>query len=263
MPIQGVLLALLNSAKLYKDGELVEVNGKDLMNHAKPYYINPAFAFVAYPNRDSTGFREKYKIPEAQTVIRGTLRYAGFPHFIACLVKLGFLDETPKDHLATGSKAVWADVTQKAVGASSNSEDALIAKVTELASFPDAAEEQRIIQGLRWIGLFSNEQVTARGNLLDTLCATLEQKMQYEKGEKDMVMLQHKFEIETKEGQKVGNDRELWRVGVHADEYVRLFADHPDIHPPRHGCALPHRTGPVIDGQACWCAMRYCRSALA
>lgn len=211
---RGVLLALLNSAKLYRDGELVEVNGKDLMNHAKPYYINPAFAFVAYPNRDSTGFREKYKIPEAQTVIRGTLRYAGFPQFIACLVKLGFLDETPKDHLSTGSKAVWADVTQKAVGASSNSEDALIAKVTELASFPDAAEEQRIIQGLRWIGLFSNEQVTARGNLLDTLCATLEQKMQYEKGEKDMVMLQHKFEIETKEGQKITRTSTLLDMGA-------------------------------------------------
>ncbi len=28
------------------------------------------FAFVAYPNRDSTGYKERYNIPEAQTVVR-------------------------------------------------------------------------------------------------------------------------------------------------------------------------------------------------
>ena len=184
------------------------------MNHAKPYYINPAFAFVAYPNRDSTGFREKYKIPEAKTVIRGTLRYQGFPQFIRCLVELGFLDETPKDYLKPGADIAWADVTKQAVGASSNSEEALIAKISSLADFPDLSEEARIVQGLRWIGLFSAEKVTARGNLLDTLCATLEQKMQYEKGEKDMVMLQHKFEIETKEGNKITRTSTLLDMGA-------------------------------------------------
>lgn len=94
-------------------------------------------------------------------------------------------------------------MTKQAIGASSSSEDALVEKITSLAEFPDASEQQRIIQGLRWIGLFSQEQVTPRGNLLDTLCATLEKKMQYEKGQKDMVMLQHKFEIENKDGSKV------------------------------------------------------------
>ena len=32
------------------------------MQHAKPYYISPAFAFVAYPNRDSTPFKQWYHI---------------------------------------------------------------------------------------------------------------------------------------------------------------------------------------------------------
>jgi saccharopine dehydrogenase-like NADP-dependent oxidoreductase len=69
---------------------------------------------------------------------------------------------------------------------------ALVARVKELAKFPSVEEEQRIVSGLRWIGVFDKDAaVTPRGNLLDTLCATLEQKMQYEKGERDMVMLQH------------------------------------------------------------------------
>jgi saccharopine dehydrogenase (NADP+, L-glutamate forming) len=60
--------------------------GTDLMGAAKPYLIYPGFAFVAYPNRDSTPFRELYDIPEAQTLIRGTLRYQGFPEFVRVLV---------------------------------------------------------------------------------------------------------------------------------------------------------------------------------
>jgi saccharopine dehydrogenase (NADP+, L-glutamate forming) len=37
---------------------------------------------------------------------------------------------------------------------------------------------------------------------LDSLCTTLEKKMQFEEGERDFVMLQHKFEIENKDGSK-------------------------------------------------------------
>lgn len=184
------------------------------MTVAKPYFINPAFAFVAYPNRDSTSFREKYSIPEAETVIRGTLRYQGFPEFIRCLVRIGFLDESPKDYLKPGSQVKWADVTKQALSANSSSEQDLVAKVVSMAAFPDKAEEQRIVQGLRWIGLFSDEPVVARGNLLDSLCATLERKMQYETGEKDMVMLQHKFEIENADGSRVTRTSTLLDMGA-------------------------------------------------
>ncbi len=51
--------------------------------------------------------------------------------------------------------------------------------------------------------MFSTTPVHRRGNYLDTLCATLEDKMMYAKGERDMVMLQHKFEVELKDGTKV------------------------------------------------------------
>lgn len=84
----------------------------------------------------------------------------------------------------------------------------LLARVHELVKFESPSEEQRLVAGLRWIGLFSStERVTPRGNLLDTLCATLEAKMQYEAGERDMVMLQHKFEIVNKDGSEVSPPR--------------------------------------------------------
>ncbi|TIC26651.1 saccharopine dehydrogenase [Wallemia mellicola] len=210
---RGVLLALRNTAKFYNNGVAKEVAGPELMATAQPYYISPAFAFVAYPNRDSTPFREFYDIPECQNLVRGTLRYQGFPEFINALVKLGFLDDSPKDFVKVGQSAPWNEVTAKALGVDS-SEESLVKAVIERVGFPSESEKERIISGLRWIGLFGKEATIPRGNLLDTLCATLEQKMQYGQGERDMVMLQHKFGIVWKDGSKETRTSTLLDYGV-------------------------------------------------
>lgn len=179
------------------------------MAHAKPYYISPAFAFVAYPNRDSTPFREWYRIPEAETVVRGTLRYQGFPEFIAALVKLGWLDQTEKEWLKEG--ITWKQITKVLLGANAQdelAEAAIVERIKAKVEFPNESEAERIISGLRWIGTFSNEPAQLRaGTLLDTLCARLEVLMKYEIGERDLVMLQHKFVVEWADGTEV-SDRE-------------------------------------------------------
>jgi hypothetical protein len=80
----------------------------------------------------------------------------------------------------------------------------LVARVKAVCEFPNEAESNRIVSGLRWIGLFSSQKVKPRsGNLLDTLCAQLETLMKYEQGERDLVMLQHKFVVEWKDGKEV------------------------------------------------------------
>ncbi|KAG0151056.1 hypothetical protein CROQUDRAFT_651573 [Cronartium quercuum f. sp. fusiforme G11] len=211
---RGVLLALLSPAKLYFKGKLIEIAGQDLMNHANPYFISPAFAFVAYPNRDSTPFREFYAIPEAETVVRGTMRFQGFPAFVKTLVDIGFLNEAEQAYLKPDSHLSWNEVTARVLGASDSSESSLIEAIKGKTTFPSESEEERILSGLRWIGVFSNEKVIPRQSILDTLCATLEQKMAYGKGERDMVMLQHKFEIELKDGSKQTRTSTLLEYGA-------------------------------------------------
>lgn len=195
---RGVLLALTNSASYWKDGKVEDVKSEDLMATAQPYFIYPGFAFVAYPNRDSTTYKELYNIPEAETVIRGTLRFQGFPEFIKVFVDLGFLKET--EHPAFKTALPWNKAFAELIGAASTSEKDLVAKISDLATFKDEADKTRIIAGLKWLGLFSDKETTPRGNPLDTLCATLEELMQYEEGERDLVCLQHKFGIEWADG---------------------------------------------------------------
>jgi spermidine synthase / saccharopine dehydrogenase (NADP+, L-glutamate-forming) len=117
---RGVLLALLNNAAWIEGGQVVSVAGRELMGQAKPYFVKPPFAFVGYPNRDSTPFREYYNIPDARTCVRGTLRYQGFPEFIKAFVDLGLLDQAQKDWLSP--ELTWAEMLQKATGAADASE---------------------------------------------------------------------------------------------------------------------------------------------
>ena len=122
---RGVLLALRNSARIYQDGKVVDIAGPELMAAAKPYYIYPGYAFVGYPNRDSTPYKERYNIPEAETIIRGTLRYQGFPEFIRTLVDMGFLSDEDKDFLKPiidTPVLSWKEATAKIVGSTSHNE---------------------------------------------------------------------------------------------------------------------------------------------
>jgi spermidine synthase / saccharopine dehydrogenase (NADP+, L-glutamate-forming) len=67
----------------------VTISGKELMGTAQPYYIPPAFAFVAYPNRDSTPFAEFYNSDEAETIVRGMLRYQGLKKLHGTFMNVG------------------------------------------------------------------------------------------------------------------------------------------------------------------------------
>ncbi|KAJ3945230.1 uncharacterized protein N0V96_005256 [Colletotrichum fioriniae] len=201
---RGSLLAQLNPASYLQNGQIVDVSREDLMKQAKPYHVMDGYSFLAYPNRNSVPFREFYRIPEAETVVRGSLRYEGNPAFVAALMKLGLLSTQPLGWLDKGNDdLVLREVFGRAIGAAGTDEQCLVTRIDEICEFPDITERNRIIDGMRWIGLFSDKPATLRGNLLDTLCAELERLMSYQPGERDLVMLQHKFVVEWKESSRV------------------------------------------------------------
>ncbi|KAF6806409.1 saccharopine dehydrogenase [Colletotrichum musicola] len=231
---RGALLSQKNSATFLKDGKEVTIDSRDLMASARPYHVMDGYSFLAYPNRNSVPFREYYQIPEAHTVIRGSLRYKGNPELVNALVlvlvsqaewqlplrwlrhrprcrrsspaarinpqlvNMGWLDATKKTWLTSG--LTWAELQQKATGAASASEVDLVAKVDELCSLPDVGERDAVLSGLRWMGLFSDEEAPVHDSLLDTLSARLQTLCSFKDGERDLVMLQHKFVVEWQDG---------------------------------------------------------------
>ncbi|EME80880.1 uncharacterized protein MYCFIDRAFT_54301 [Pseudocercospora fijiensis CIRAD86] len=195
---RGVFMSQCNSASFYKDGKQVDIPAEDLMAVAAPYHVVDGYDFLAYPNRDTKPFRELYNIPEAHTVIRGSLRYDGNPQLTRALLKLGWLDTQPKSWLTAGIS--WADATAKAVNAADSSEASLIARIKQILSYADEKEQDYVIAGLRWMDLFSDTKPSVKGSLLDTLAEHLQNRMSFKPGERDLVMLQHKFVIEWSDG---------------------------------------------------------------
>ena len=64
------------------------------------------------------------------------------------------------------------------------------------------------------MGILSSEPAeVVSGNMLDTLCARLEKLMSYGPGEKDLVMLQHKFVVEWQDGETVCLTHPLHAIG--------------------------------------------------
>ena len=69
------------------------------------------------------------------------------------------------------------------------------------------------MHGLKWLGLFSSAPATPRGSALDTLCGLLEARMAYAPGERDLVLLQHRFEVVYADGRRETRLATLERTG--------------------------------------------------
>ncbi len=87
---------------------------------------------------------------------------------------------------------------------------------------PTLTSSERIISGLRWIAVLSSETAgIIGGNLLDTLCAKLEKLMSFTTGERDSVMLQHRFVVEW-EGERLVCPEPLHLLLFYEFRYNRL-----------------------------------------
>lgn len=86
------------------------------------------------------------------------MRYGGFPEFVKVLVDMGFLKDEEQSYWK--EPIAWKEATQKILGAASSDEKDLIKAISTKTTFKDKDQEQHILAGLRWLGLFSSEKVS-------------------------------------------------------------------------------------------------------
>jgi saccharopine dehydrogenase-like NADP-dependent oxidoreductase len=94
----------------------------NLLYEAKPLHINNALNLKGYPNRDSNAYKHYYGLEDAETFVRGTLRYPGFCEITAAAKEIGLISE---DLVPVGTKN-WPDLirwllTSEVMAAKSNS----------------------------------------------------------------------------------------------------------------------------------------------
>jgi saccharopine dehydrogenase-like NADP-dependent oxidoreductase len=188
---RGVILASRNSARFLENGKIVEIEGKDLFLNYQVEEIEGLGKFEVYPNRDSVPYKELYGLKDAQTVIRGTYRNLGWCATFKKIVDLGLVDETPLPELKGRTfKKMMAEL----IGASSE-----LQLKEDTAAKLGIPVNSEIIQRLEWLGLFSDDPVGDFDNRLDILSQRLQNKLFYKEGEKDMLILRHRFQVKNKD----------------------------------------------------------------
>ena len=202
---RGVLLASAQPAKFYRDGQEVAIAAGTLF--VRPNFTQhieiPAAPFLegihfeGYPNRDSTQYREIYGIPEASTLIRGTYRYTNWCDIVQALSDLGLLNT----EVASFSGQSYAAFLSHAVAAPTPVAD-LRGAVAQFLALP-AEREGFVLDALAWLGLFSQDVLidsvspnAASTSRLDVVCDLMQSKMGFLPGQRDLLLLQHRFVIQ-------------------------------------------------------------------
>ncbi len=184
---RGVLLAGKNPARFLRDGQRVDVPGRELFTHHWPCAIKGFGELEVYPNRDSLPYIETYGIRSVRSMFRGTLRYPGWCDTLKGFVDLGLLDETDRPGL---EGMTYAQFTAQQVGKEGRATPA------DVAAHLDLSSDAKPITDLAWLGFFSDEPLppTVRSPL-DVLAQRMLSKMQYAPGERDMLVMQHEFVV--------------------------------------------------------------------
>jgi len=177
---KAVLMALLNNAQYIADGELKTVPQMELLLDKSQIHISDDLQLEGYPNRDSVSYQEIYKIPEAKTVFRGTLRYKGFCELFQFFKEHGLISA---DSLPEGVET-WAQWMS--------------------ASNIDAnnIESNYISETMNWLGMFSDNAIVNTSSKMDALADMLMKKLAYAEGEQDMTVMQHQFLIKEADGKR-------------------------------------------------------------
>jgi len=184
---RGVLLASKNSAKFLKDGKEVTTPGEVLFDTYGSEVIEE-IEYETYPNRNSTQYVEIYNLKEVKTMIRGTYRNKGWCKLVKKLGDLGYLSLDKIDY----SKTTYAEVLKNAIKAKDTSN-----LKQDLANYLKLQPNDHVIHAIEWLGLLENKQVNPKVDTnLDLLCDVMLSKMQYEKGERDMLLMKHSFVAE-------------------------------------------------------------------
>ena len=191
---RGVVLASRNSAKYYENGKTVEVESKNLFANPEVEDIEGLGKFEVYPNRDSTPYKVDYNLKDALTVKRGTYRNIGWCETLRAIVNLGLVDETPVP-------SIKGSTYKKAM--------AYVLKAKENENLNEFAAKKvgipvnsKVIERMEWLGLFSDEVIPKADNLLDMLSDRMQKKLSFKEGEVDLLLLRHKFIVESKDTSK-------------------------------------------------------------
>jgi saccharopine dehydrogenase (NAD+, L-glutamate forming) len=199
-PRNVVLAGQDGPAKFIQNGKYKYIPYNRLFRRTELIDIENYGLFEGYANRDSLKYIEKYNLQGIPTIYRGTLRRPGFCRAWNVFVQLGATDDSytmenteNMTHREFINSFLYYHPTDSVE--------------LKLYHYMHIDQDSDIIQKLKWLGIFSNTKIGLKNvTPAQIMEYILKQKWQLQPGEKDMVVMWHKFTYREKD---TGNPLEL------------------------------------------------------
>lgn len=186
---RNVVLAGQATASYIENNELKFIPSSRIFKQTEKIIVDSQ-TYEGYANRDSLEYIKPYGLTAAKTVLRGTLRVNGFCESWNHLILLGLTDNSfaikDCDKLTYRS---WLSAFTP------GSDMSQLEK--RVCDFLKISLESEAFQKLKWLGLFEHVSINMReGTPAQILQMLLQQKWKLQKGELDMIVMQHQFVYE-------------------------------------------------------------------
>lgn len=168
--------------KLFRRTEIIEIEG-----YGK---------FEGYANRDSLKYRDIYGLQDIPTIYRGTFRKPGFCRAWDVFVQLGLTDDS---YVMEDSE----NMTYRQYINSFLKYNPTDSVELKLRYYLNIQEDNPLWHKLEWLGIFSDTKIGLKeATPAQILQKILEEKWSLDKGDKDMIVMWHKFLFKEENGKE-------------------------------------------------------------
>jgi saccharopine dehydrogenase-like NADP-dependent oxidoreductase len=187
---RNVVLAGQSTAKYLSGGEYKYIPYQQLFLRTTPVHVEGYGDYEGYANRDSLKYINTYGLHDVKTMLRGTLRHKGFCSAWNIFVQLGCCDDT---YLMDNVSALTHSDFLNAFLDYHPSKSVEEKLIDQMHLKRDGSE----IQKLKWSGLFDDTLVGLdKGTPAQILEHILNKKWKLQAGDKDMIVMWHRFVYE-------------------------------------------------------------------
>ncbi|MEM9981531.1 MAG: saccharopine dehydrogenase C-terminal domain-containing protein [Bacteroidota bacterium] len=185
---QNVVLAGQGTAVYLAHNQTKLIPYQQLFKRIEPVTIQEYGAFEGYANRNSLKYKDLYNLQEVHTLLRGTLRRAGYCAAWDCFVQLGMTDPHTKMSTASLTRRSFLNTFLPYHPTKSVEE--------KFCAFFDLQPNDTIFAQMAWLGLFEEEEIVipqSKATPAQLLQSILASKWVLAPSDKDMIVMQHQF----------------------------------------------------------------------
>jgi saccharopine dehydrogenase (NADP+, L-glutamate forming) len=188
---RNVVMAGQSTARFLEHGQYKFIPYQQLFKRITNVYVPGYGKFEGYANRDSLKYLETYSLQGIQTMLRGTLRNDGFCAAWNILVQLGCCEDSYQmENVNTMTHSDFINSFLR-----SHETESVEEKICSVYNLSPQSDEMK---KFTWSGFFSNELVGLdKGTPAQILEHILNKKWKLSPGDKDLIVMWHRFKFES------------------------------------------------------------------